>query len=285
MTRRPVCRRLVVAAVAAAVPVLVLGAGCGSDGAGSSRPAKDGRPTVVAGFFALADVVRAVAGPGVRVVDLTPPGVEPHDLELSTRQVDEVQDADAVVIMARAFQPAVQRAANRAKGKVVRVAIPDADPHIWLDPVRMQDVAQQVAAAMPGGHADASGFVARLQELDRAYRDGLRDCDRRTIVTAHAAFGFLAKRYGLEQEAITGLSPEAEPDPKRLAQVADIVRRTGTTTVFSEELVSPKVAKALAREAGVKVDVLNPLESGRPGTYLTAMGENLRRLRAALGCR
>lgn len=216
------------------------------------------------------------------MVDLTPPGVEPHDLELSAKQVDRIQDAEYVVLLGGHFQPAVERAAKRADGTVVTVDAPDDDPHIWLDPVRMQDVARQVADAVGG---DASGFVARLGELHAEYEAGFRDCERRTLVTAHDAFGHLAARYDLETAAVTGVSPSAEPDPRRLAELADLVRRTGTTTVFTEELVSPKVAEALAREAGVKTDVLDTLESGRPGTYIESMRENLVKLRAALGCR
>ena len=236
----------------------------------------------MAGFFALAEVARAVA-PEANVIDLTPPGVEPHDLELSSKQVDQIEDADVVVLMGGGFQPAIERAAKRTEGKVVRVDPDSDDPHIWLDPRRMQAVAGQVMTAVSGAKAQA--FVSELMALDAAYENGLRDCDRRIVVTAHDAFGHLARRYNLENHALTGVSPEAEPDPRRLAELADLVKRTGTTTVFTEELASPKVAEALAREAGVKTDVLDPLESGRPGTYVAKMHENLAKLRAALGCR
>lgn len=223
-----------------------------------------------------------MGGDKVTVTDLTPPGVEPHDLELSSKQVDKIQDADVVLLLGGGFQPAVVRAARRAHGKVVTIEAPSDDPHVWLDPVRMQEIVTQVAAAIPG--ADAQGFIALLSNLDADFKAGLANCTRHEIVTAHEAFAYLAERYGLQQAALAGLSPEVEPNPQRLAELADLVRRTGTTTIFTEELVSPKVAEALAREAGVKTDVLNPLESGKPGTFVSAMRENLKRLRAALGC-
>lgn len=247
-----------------------------------STKADDGRFSVVAAFFPLAEAARQVGGDRVRVTDLTPPGVEPHDLELTTRQVDRIEDADVVLLLGGGFQPAVARAAKRAKGKVVTVDAPHDDPHVWLDPVRMQAIVTQVAAAIPG--AFAARFEADLAALDAEYRTGLAACARRTIVTAHEAFGHLARRYGLTQVAIAGVSPEAEPDPKRLAALTDLVRRMGTTTVFTETLVSPKVGRALAREAGVRTDVLDPLESGRPGTFVPTMRANLGRLRAALAC-
>jgi zinc transport system substrate-binding protein len=123
------------------------------------------------------------------------------------------------------------------------------------------------------------------------YRDGLAHCARRLIVTAHEAFGYLARRYGLRQEGVAGLSPDAEPDPERIAQLTDLARREGVTVVFTEELVSPRIADTLAREAGVHTDVLNPLEGltdreRRAGAnYITVMDDNLRKLRTALDCK
>jgi zinc transport system substrate-binding protein len=111
------------------------------------------------------------------------------------------------------------------------------------------------------------------------------------MVTSHAAFGYLAARYGLIQQPIAGISPEAEPDPRRLAELADLVRREGVTTVFTETLVSPRVANTLAREAGVHTAVLNPVEGlspeevGRGENYVSVMDANLRTLRQALECR
>jgi zinc transport system substrate-binding protein len=122
------------------------------------------------------------------------------------------------------------------------------------------------------------------------FRAGLSDCERTTIVTSHEAFGYLADAYGLTQVGILGLSPEAEPDPRRLAELRDLVEREGVTTIFAEELVSPKVAETLASEAGVQVAVLNPIESltdaqEKAGEdYLSLMRENLDTLRKALDC-
>jgi zinc transport system substrate-binding protein len=267
-----------VAAITAAVAVAT--AACGSGREGGTDPAK---LQVVAGFYPLAEAARQVGGDKVEVADLTPPGVEPHDLELSTRQVDRIESADVVLLLGGGFQPAVARAARRARGKVVTIDAPSDDPHIWLDPARMASIVDRVADAIPG--SDRGPFKTAIADLDTAYQRGLAQCDRRVIVTAHAAFGHLANRYKLTQEPIAGISPEAEPDPRKLAELADVIRRTGTTTVFTEELVSPKVAKALAREAGVGTDVLDPMESGGPGDYTRVMGQNLERLRKALACR
>jgi zinc transport system substrate-binding protein len=171
------------------------------------------------------------------------------------------------------------------------------DPHVWLDPVLMRQVVDRLATAMaravPRAGDGLDGRAARvdaaLAALDADYRRGLADCDRRIIVTAHDAFGHLARRYRLREQAIAGISPEQEPDPRRIAELGDLVRRERVTTVFTERLVSPRVADTLARDAGVRTAVLDPIESpsGRPtfAAYLRAMRSNLRVLRQALGCR
>ena len=282
-------------AVLLAVSVLTA---CGT----SARPGGEpSRPSAVGAFFPIAATLRNLGGPAVAVRDLTPPGVEPHDLEPTTDQVDAVLDASLAVVMGHGFQPAIERAAANRDGVTLvildRLRSPS-DPHVWLDPITMQHVARLMANGLVRADPQLRASVRRnlgstlraLEVLDREFRQGLRRCNRHVIVTAHAAFDRLARRYGLRQEAIAGIDPEQDPDPRRLAQLADLVRRDGVTTVFTEELVSPRVAKTLAREAGVATKVLSPIESpphGKTGfgAYLGAMRRNLVALRAALGCR
>ena len=142
----------------------------------------------------------------------------------------------------------------------------------------------------PRTSATPTRSARQLAALDARYTDGLANCERKLIVTSHEAFGYLARRYGLEQEGVAGLSPDAEPDPKRLADLTDLVKRDGVTVIFTEELVSPRIADTLAREAGVRTAVLDPLEGltaakqKRGATYTSVMDENLAKLRDALGC-
>jgi len=280
--------------------VLVVGLAAGAAACGSSEGGSGGRPTAVAAFFPLAATTRVLAGPSVAVRDLTPPGVEPHDLELTTDDMDAILDARLVVLMGKGFQPAIESGADRRSGPTVRVLdrldVGD-DPHVWLDPVLMRKVVGIVGSALgralPAQRAAIPSRTARLDAdlaaLDAEYRAGLAHCARRTIVTAHAAFAHLAARYGLHQRAIAGISPEQEPDPQRIAELSDLVRRDHLTTVFTERLVSPRVADTLARDAHVKTAVLDPIESPAHGAtfagYLRSMRSNLAALRTALGCR
>lgn len=273
-------------------------AACGESGSGNDDP------TVVTGFYPLAEAVASVATERIGVVNLTPPGVEPHDLELTTDEADRIEDADLVVLLGGGFQPALEAAAERRDGPTVQILDELAvdgggDPHIWLDPTVMAQIVEAVTAALievfPGDSVSMERrsrvYREDLLALAGRYDETLDDCERRTFVTAHAAFGALAERFGLTQESIAGLSPDEEPDPRRLSQLTDLVRDRGITTVFSEELVSPEVAETLAREAGVETDVLDPLEGLSKARiaagegYITVMERNLERLADALGCR
>ena len=285
-------------AVAVALAV-VLAVALGACGSSADRGSGGTGAPAVAAFFPIAATLRGLGGPGFRVRDLTPPGVEPHDLELTTADMDGILDAPLVVVMGKGFQPTIERAASHRDHGTVFVLDhlrAGSDPHVWLDPMTMRRVVALLAAAMEHGYPDRRGEIrlrqrrldAQLQALDREYRAGLDPCGRSVIVTAHAAFGRLAARYGLRQHAIAGMSPEQEPDPRRLADLADLVKRDGVTTVFTERLVSPRVAEALAREANVRTAVLDPIESPRAATtfvgYVAAMRRNLSVLRAALAC-
>jgi zinc transport system substrate-binding protein len=264
---------------------------------------EDGSVRVVSSFYPLFEAARRVGGERVEVSNLTPPGVEPHDVELTPTQVDVLEDANLVLYLGGGFQPAVEqvlaRARTRALDLLSKVDVVDRDPHIWLDPRRMtaviDGIEQALAEADPAGTGlyrdNARMLRAEVGDLDREFQAALTTCERRVFVTSHESFAYLAERYGLRQEAVAGLSPESEPDPERLAELADIVATTGTTTIFTETLVSPDVAGALAREARVSTAVLNPLEglseadirAGR--TYTSVMRDNLAALRAGLGCR
>jgi zinc transport system substrate-binding protein len=276
---------------------------------GACSPAggeRDGRVQVAASFYPIAWVAQQVGGSAVEVTSLTKAGAEPHDLELTPREIGRVIDAD-LVLYVDGFQPSVDHAVGETPRSHVLDLAPAADldlrlgsgvdPHFWLDPVRMAPVAravgQRLAEADPdhatGYRARTEEVVGRLLELDVAMTQGLATCDRRTIVTSHSAFGYLARRYGLAQVGITGLAPESEPSPSDMASVSRYVRDHQVTTIFFEALVSPAVAKAVAEETGVRTDVLDPLESisdqSQGDDYLQVMRGNLANLRRALGCR
>ena len=169
----------------------------------------------------------------------------------------------------------------------------DLDPHFWLDPQRMIKVAETLESSFAQvDPANANDYKAGLDKLktaltnlDTQYTKGLSSCQHNTFITSHAAFGYLADRYKLTQASISGIDPETEPSPAELANIKSVVQSTGTTTIFTEELVSPTTAQAIATETGAETNVLSPLES-KPerGDYTDAMTTNLDRLKIALAC-
>jgi zinc transport system substrate-binding protein len=275
--------------------------GVGACGTGSDDDS-GGSTTIVAAFYPLAYAAEQIGGPQVDVVNLTPPGTEPHDVELSARDVGRVRSTDFVFYIGSGFQPALEDALDGSQATAVDLleGLPlreaadaeeelDVDPHVWLDPLRYAEMSDRIGRAL-GRPEQAAKFRAQLESLDREYEAALSQCTRREIVTSHAAFGYLAERYRLVQIAITGLSPEAEPTPRKLEDVVEEVRTHGATTVFFETLVSPRLAETVARETGANTAVLNPLEGlteeelARGEDYFSLMHANLKTLRQALEC-
>ena len=258
--------------------------------AGCTRGESDARPTIVASFYPLAWAAERVAGDGYRVVNMTPAGAEPHDIELSPRDVEEIRDADVVVYLSGGFQPAVEEAVADRGGPSVDARGDDVDPHVWLDPLRFSRVVAELGRAL-GRPAAARRVETEIRNLDRRYRVALRNCRRSIFVTDHAAFGHLAKRYGLTQLALTGVSPESEPAPRDVERLVDEVKAVGAPVVFAEPLLSSRLAETVAREAGVEVSSLDPIEGlsterlDEGADYESVMLDDLNALTKALGCR
>ena len=294
-----------------------------ASGASGAAPtaAPSGALTVSTSFYPIQYLAQAIGGEHVAVTSVTPTNVEPHDFELSPKDVTALS-ASSLVLYVSGFQPSLDDALAQVSGPAVvdlagsvdlvhhdgveeeheegaTEAAHDhdpaaaLDPHFWLDPVRMQAAAKAVEAALAQAdpaHADdyaanLDTLNATLADLNTSYSTGLGHCERTTFVTSHAAFGYLADRYGLTQASISGVDPESEPSPAELAEVKKIVESTGTTTIFTEELVSPETAQAVAAETGAQTRVLSPIESApEDGDYAGTMRTNLEELRTALSC-
>lgn len=295
------------------LPLLLACGAVGGDDGGSG-------PQVVAAFYPYAFVAERVVGEHADVTNLTAPGVEPHDLELTPQQVAQISEAD-LLIYERGFQPSIDEAVDQnppaASLDITEVVelqdtgtpaddhdehegggegIPEGDPHIWQDPTLLIPITERFAAEMadvdPGHAADyrarADALVADLEELDKEFATGLADCERTAFVTSHAAFGYLARAYGLTMVPVAGLSPDVEPSPAQLAEVQDFIEANGITTVFSEALGSRRYAATLATDLGVETAVLDPIEGlsdeGSGDDYISLMRDNLAALEEANGC-
>lgn len=300
--------RIVIAASA-----LILALAPALTACGMSRPA-DGRVQVVASMYPLQWLVQQVGGDHVDTTDLVAPGQEPHDVDLAPRQVAQVARADLVVYeegMAASVDNAItagparraldvsttvpmQRLGGAAEDGESASAL---DPHVWLDPTNMQRMGSAIASQLQQvdpAHAGAyrhnlSALDASLSGLDADYRTGLAHCARRQFITSHAAFGYLAHRYGLQQIAVSGISPDEEPAPSRIAEVQRLAREYDVSTIFTETLASPTLARSIAGDLHLATAVLDPIEGitdESAGTdYPSVMRSNLFTLRTANGCR
>jgi zinc transport system substrate-binding protein len=295
--------------IPALAALMMLAGACGR--AGGESGASEG-PEVIAAFYPLEFVAAEVVGRQAIVTNLSPPGVEPHDLELAPGQVRSLAQADLVVYIGGGFQPAVEDVIDELSGIPTIDAIDTrgelieadnegheseegaADPHVWLDPNRLAFLGHAVAremAEIDGDHSDvyesnAEDLEDALDKLDEEYSTALENCARNELVVSHEAFGYLTDRYGLEQVGVSGIDPESEPSPGRVAEVAEFAKAHGVTTIFFEEQVAPDIARVIADEIGAGVEVLDPLEFKPEGEsdYFDVMRKNLDSISTALGC-
>jgi zinc transport system substrate-binding protein len=249
---------------------------------------------VVASFYPIQWLTQEIAGPNTPVASLTPKGAEPHASELELSQVSALGDADLLVTLAGFQAPVDDAVAANPPAHVLDlgpiVGLEGEDPHFWLDPTRLAQAAQPIADALaeadPDGAAGyrerADGIVQELAQLDTDLAAGLAPFAGAPFVTTHAAFNYFAARYNLVQIAVAGIDPEAEPTPARLAEVKRQVGSLPVTTIYFEELASPKTAEALAADLGLKTGRLNPVETDTGGGYLEAMRANLAALETGL---
>lgn len=310
-------RRLIPVAAATALGLGALTA-CGSSAADDKG--SDGKLSVVASFYPMQYLAQEIGGDHVDVTNLTEPGQEPHDLEVSAKQRAQLEESDVAVYL-KGLQPSVDEAIGQSdiKTKIDAGTLTAlekhgtevdghdhehgehthdadaADPHIWLDPVKYAEVAEGVGKALEKADPDhaaeykknTKALVGDLDELNTKFEKGLKDTRSSTFITTHAAFGYLAERYGLTEEAINGLDPESEPSAARVKALQKTAKADGVSTVFYETLVSDKTAKTLAGDAKLKTDVLDPIEGitdkSKGDDYISVMESNLAALQKALG--
>lgn len=309
-------KRMTTRALALAGVLSLSLAACGSGTSGGTG----GKPSVVTSFYPIEFAAQRIGAGLIEVSSLTKPGAEPHDVELGAKDLAGLLEAD-LVVYSKGFQPAVDDAVEQVDpSKVLEVsgaahldlaatqddhagqptaaqAAPSGnDPHFWLDPQRYEAVAKAIGdrlakndpanAAAYAKNTDA--FVAELETLDGEFTKGLASCRIKTLVTSHAAFGYLAQRYGFEQHGISGLSPETEPSASTLKQVAELIRAKGVTTIYQETLVDPHFAQTVATATRASLATLDPIEGitteSAGKDYFEVMRSNLATLEKGQEC-
>ena len=271
-----------------------------------------GTINVVVGVYPYAYMVETLGGDRVSVTNLAEGSVEPHDLELTARQVRTLTTSD-LIIYQRGFQPALDAGVEQSQTPRifdVTTVVPlensgegTLDQHIWLDPVLMATIAEDVASLLieidPAGEehyrANLEGLITTLNRLDEDYTQGLATCERREFLVEHAAFGYLAQRYNLTQISVKGVNPDVEPSPGHLAQIYEEVELRGLTTIFYDnssgaELTPSGSTQSIADDLQLRIWPIDPLEQAptqqvdHHNKYPDVMDMNLWSLRSANGC-
>lgn len=269
-------------------------------------PQIGGKINIVASFYPLYEIAKTVGGDLVRVTNLVPAGAEPHDYEPTPQDIIALNEAQLVLYNGAGLEPWAGKIIPELEKSGIQIlklteseSAGATDPHIWLDPQKyaaeVTAVAQKIVSLDPS-HAstyeeNASRFVKEINDLGALYKNVLQNCTYRSFVTNHAAFGYFSKKYNLTVIPIAGISPDAEPSPKGLAKLTEIIKKVGIKYILVETLVSPKIAEVLASETGAKTLVFNPLEGltddeiAQGKNYISVMKENLNNLRTALKCK
>jgi zinc transport system substrate-binding protein len=264
-------------------------------------------------FYPLYYFASEIGGEKATVYTITPAGTEPHDYEPTPQDMVRIQKSDLLILNGGAFEPWGEAVAKELDNqKIIIIKAGDSlatqtiqedgeeiiDPHIWLNPLLAQKQVEQITQGFIQADPLQSAFyqsralqlTTKLDILHKKYQDGLAHCEKKSIITSHAAFGYIAKQYGLQQVPISGLSPDEEPSAQRLAYLTNFAQQNKIEYIFFESLVSPKLSQTLANELGAKTLVFNPLEGltteelQQGKNYFTVMEENLNHLRIALSC-
>jgi zinc transport system substrate-binding protein len=282
----------------------------GEKGSGDTK-----KLNIVTTFYPMYYFTKKVAGSTANVELLIPNGAEPHDWEPTAKDMAKIQDADMFIYNSKYFEIWTEKVlksindpdltvVEASKGRELMNALESGeenhgdhasskDPHVWLSPVLAQQEVDTIVKAIeqldPSNknqyEKNAENFKSQLADLDHLYKETTDKAKKKEFVTQHAAFGYLAKQYGLTQISIAGLSPDVEPTLGKLKELAEVTKKKNVKVIYFEGLTSSKVAQTLANEIGAKTEVLNPLEGltkeeqEKGLDYIDVMKKNLEALK------
>lgn len=259
---------------------------------------------IFASFYPIYDFVEKIGGDKVDVSTIVPNGIEPHDFEPTPKQVVELQNADLIFINGAGFEDWIKEITNSnivdlSRNITIENINSNPNPHIWLDPILVESMAEEIyntlASLDPSNLAyyqdKLKQFNDNIEMLDSNIKNNLTNCVLRDFIVLHDAFGYFAKRYGLTQHVIGGMSPEMDFNPQKLSESIRLAEELGITTIFSEDNIEPRMSNTIANEIGGKVLTLSPIEIitqeeyEQSKDYFSKMYDNLNNLKIALECK
>lgn len=271
--------------------------------------------TINSSIYPLEYLAKEIGGSNVEVKNIVPVGMESHDFEPSIKDIAKIKEGELFLFIGSGFEDWTGKLISENKGlnsleaskSVNLIPITDAghseeegsdhkdedhtdkDPHIWLSPINMIEIGNSVKNELVNldqenkekYEENFKNLKNNLEELDKKYRDALKNKTSDTILVSHSAFAYLANEYSFNQLPVSGVSPDSEPTPKTMSKIVDIAKEKKLKYIYFETLVSPKSAEVIAKEAGLKTLVLNPIEgltekekkNGK--NYISLMEDNL----------
>jgi len=292
--------------------------GC-ANSSGAGFPEDNQKLNVATSFYTMYDFASKIGGDKVNIVNIVPSGMEPHDFELKSGDITRLQKAKVFIYNGAGMENWVDKVVTSANNKDLILVeaskgikllegsavhegekkgenVLQYDPHVWLNPqnaiLELSAIKDAFVKADPKDkdyfEQNFETYKVKINELDKEYKSVVSSFKKKEIVVAHAAFGYLCDAYGLKQVAIEGLNAESEPTAARMAEISKYAKEQKFKVIFFEELVSPKVAQTIAKEAGAQTEMLNPLEgisddAKKQGKeYISIMRDNLESLKKAL---
>lgn len=259
---------------------------------------------IFASFYPIYDFVEKIAMDKVDVSTIVPNGVEPHDFEPTPKQVIELQNADLIFINGAGFETWINDITNSnivdlSSNITIEEISSNPNPHFWLDPILVESMAEEIYNKLVTLDPDNSVYYQNnlkqfddsLELLNSNIKNNLTGCALNDFIAFHDAFGYFAKRYGLTQHVIGGISPEMDVNPQKLTESIELAKQLGITTIFSEDNIEPRLSNTIANEIRGKVLILSPIEMitqeehDLKGDYFSKMYDNLNNLKIALECK
>ena len=259
--------------------------------------------TIYTSFYPIYDFTSKIVGDKYKVINITPNGEEPHDFEPTPKDIEKLYDSDALLINGLNMEPWLDSAPKEIKNKayvvtdsiITRKENNVLDPHVWLSiknaRIELKNIYEYILKLDPINkdyyENNYNEYDKKFADLQTDYKESLKDLTKPYLVTSHAAFGYLCDEFGLTQLYLSGLEPDATPTAKDIEKIINAVNKYKITTIFYEEMVGPEIANKIAKETGVKCEVLCTLESltkdeiNNKEDYLTKMYDNLTKIKEA----
>jgi zinc transport system substrate-binding protein len=262
---------------------------------------RGGKLAVTVSLYPMYDIVKRVGGDKIYLKQIIPFGTEPHSFEPTPKDMMDIGNSQLFIYNGLIDPWAKVIADNFPREKsnlnlLESVTVAESDPHYWLDLTNYKKMVAVITETLikldlANGEVykrNSQLLISEIEQLHNSFRSGLEECKLNNLIVNHNAFGYLSRGYGFKTTAIMGLSPDDQPSAKKVAEVIDLAKKEGVSTIFFEELTSNKIAQTVSSETGLKVSQLSPLGNVSPDRvnsgFIELMRANLTNLKEGLDC-